>query len=684
MKIFVLVLIALANYSVTLGQRFQDRGAQSFKLRSGGVRAYESLDLGSLGVLTVGDGYKTSSNPQMGCSQSIISLISQDLRNVVWSSFMELPNFNGNGFAGSVVKRVINASSYYPTEGNGVFDNGIQYVFVLGEVFITPTRNNLNTYLGCNTNVTSHSRPFAAKLMISSVGFQVIWLSQLDDPISHSTKEQAIDIAYSPSPSSDYVAIASLMVNGNDSPLSCITFLNASNGSVVSKQQVGSPADFFIVSKLAYLKLNKANVDLNTHLIVAGGILEYSEVSFRDVYHSTIGVLNVDSSVRELNPILELTYLTKSQRQGNRPDDGIVTQILKSKVGSNSLAISTMDWGVLQTFGPYNDLRRGAAVSYVFEGEVIQSQNGSMYVNLFTNPVTVHISAYSSYGLELIGRSLFETKSNLRVHFGTRRNSNEPFTGGTENSSLANFKGVYLHNLNGGGAAAFSSTSARVGFNNWTPVSMMERQSSTEVFSSLLTTGYANFFPQGLWEMIIECNTITMEDFIDGDEILPCSSIDKEPMLYINTLETSRKVLRLSRTFKSKRSLYLISDASLENGNTRCGCDLRSTEQVYSKKLTNEPINDNLHSKDGILIFPNPSDGILNMKLGAEGKWEVMVFSSELKLQFSEVVSVTSKHEAIELDLRNLSPGIYFVHLKNMQESYVNKVVIKHKETITN
>jgi|GEM_PF-2484062 len=72
-------------------------------------------------------------------------------------------------------------------------------------------------------------------------------------------------------------------------------------------------------------------------------------------------------------------------------------------------------------------------------------------------------------------------------------------------------------------------------------------------------------------------------------------------------------------------------------------------------------------------IYPNPSEGIVNIKLGKTKVEQLRVYSSEGKVVYSESESFDSTHQ-LTLDVE---PGLYYIEIVSSEETSVRKVVIK-------
>jgi len=74
-------------------------------------------------------------------------------------------------------------------------------------------------------------------------------------------------------------------------------------------------------------------------------------------------------------------------------------------------------------------------------------------------------------------------------------------------------------------------------------------------------------------------------------------------------------------------------------------------------------INDKVTKSDEIILYPNPSSGIINLKIGniVSKKINFFVYNSSGKI-ISDI-EVNNTNKIIQIDLSDYSKGIYFVKL---------------------
>ncbi|MBX7224535.1 MAG: fibronectin type III domain-containing protein, partial [Chitinophagales bacterium] len=79
-----------------------------------------------------------------------------------------------------------------------------------------------------------------------------------------------------------------------------------------------------------------------------------------------------------------------------------------------------------------------------------------------------------------------------------------------------------------------------------------------------------------------------------------------------------------------------------------------------------------------LTVFPNPSNGIINIKSNANVDEEILIEISDLsgKIVFTEKYSPSSEKSEKSLDLSNLTNGLYFVRFNNGVSSQTTKITI--------
>ena len=100
-------------------------------------------------------------------------------------------------------------------------------------------------------------------------------------------------------------------------------------------------------------------------------------------------------------------------------------------------------------------------------------------------------------------------------------------------------------------------------------------------------------------------------------------------------------------------------------------------DQVFSNgealaiRLRNASVGIEEQSLKGVGIYPNPSNGILNITFTEQGNYTVEVLNI-----LGETVSTINMNGASVLDLRNLAKGVYNIRVSNNDASTVQRVVL--------
>ena len=71
-------------------------------------------------------------------------------------------------------------------------------------------------------------------------------------------------------------------------------------------------------------------------------------------------------------------------------------------------------------------------------------------------------------------------------------------------------------------------------------------------------------------------------------------------------------------------------------------------------------------------VYPNPSNGILNIEINETGTYSVQINDIVGKLISNENIN-----ENTTLNLKHLNKGIYFVNVSNNETTHVTKVIIE-------
>jgi len=87
---------------------------------------------------------------------------------------------------------------------------------------------------------------------------------------------------------------------------------------------------------------------------------------------------------------------------------------------------------------------------------------------------------------------------------------------------------------------------------------------------------------------------------------------------------------------------------------------------------------DNAASVEKIQIFPNPSNGEINVTISdLNHKAELQVLSIDGKLVIDRTIQATSSNVNTKIDLSNQPKGVYFIRITNEDYNHVEKVILK-------
>jgi hypothetical protein len=75
-----------------------------------------------------------------------------------------------------------------------------------------------------------------------------------------------------------------------------------------------------------------------------------------------------------------------------------------------------------------------------------------------------------------------------------------------------------------------------------------------------------------------------------------------------------------------------------------------------------------------ISVYPNPSNGVVDVKLEIEGKAEVKVYNQIGKLLYNNVVS-NDNNNGLDVFLSNLDEGVYFVNVIGDEKNITTKLI---------
>lgn len=73
-------------------------------------------------------------------------------------------------------------------------------------------------------------------------------------------------------------------------------------------------------------------------------------------------------------------------------------------------------------------------------------------------------------------------------------------------------------------------------------------------------------------------------------------------------------------------------------------------------------------------IYPNPSNGLLYIEIAENKNVQVQLFDLSGKLILAQNITNTAKHQ--EIDISNVTNGVYIIHVTNGNESLHGKLVL--------
>ena len=93
--------------------------------------------------------------------------------------------------------------------------------------------------------------------------------------------------------------------------------------------------------------------------------------------------------------------------------------------------------------------------------------------------------------------------------------------------------------------------------------------------------------------------------------------------------------------------------------------------------VSNEPLVP--LNEASLLVFPNPSDGLFSIHLEnlEANQAEIMLFNYLGQRVFAQTFPVNQKELNTQLDLRNLSKGTYFLHIKGANNQFSHKILVR-------
>jgi len=107
--------------------------------------------------------------------------------------------------------------------------------------------------------------------------------------------------------------------------------------------------------------------------------------------------------------------------------------------------------------------------------------------------------------------------------------------------------------------------------------------------------------------------------------------------------------------------------------------DISDWSEVWSFLVGSVGINDPVLSETTVKIFPNPSNGPLNISMNHDEESNLNISIIDLVGQevFVENVSFVKGSDILQLKVNHLSNGIYMIRLQNDKNTYTKKLIIR-------
>ena len=107
------------------------------------------------------------------------------------------------------------------------------------------------------------------------------------------------------------------------------------------------------------------------------------------------------------------------------------------------------------------------------------------------------------------------------------------------------------------------------------------------------------------------------------------------------------------------------------------GC-INSASQILI--VTNSPgINEDIEFAKSIKIYPNPTQGLLNIEIPNDfNKVDISIFSIHGKRMLnSKIDNINSKKLIHNLDISSFSKGIYYIKISDTEQITTGKIILK-------
>ena len=108
--------------------------------------------------------------------------------------------------------------------------------------------------------------------------------------------------------------------------------------------------------------------------------------------------------------------------------------------------------------------------------------------------------------------------------------------------------------------------------------------------------------------------------------------------------------------------IYIPGDQAYSNGNSIGIRMITTDENIVSLE----------ESVTGLSIYPNPSNGIINIELDKNNNYSVQITDIVGKVVIDDKISSNTS-----FDLKHLDAGVYFVNVSNNEISKTEKIVIE-------
>lgn len=665
--VLVFFIVSTMSFVCSMGNAqslsLVSQGKQTFRLESGGVFAHESVDLGSIGIVTVGEGFYPDSKPDEGCSQAVLMLVSPNLNAVNKAYHLVFPNFIGQGLVSSRIKKVIN---------HGMSQAPGNLIYIAGDVIIHSGKTLTGDLIGCNYNTTNSAliaRPFVAALRVSIGGISLEWVTMLNESHSHGQNENLTDVSYLEANANNFLVISSLIVNQARFPISYLSFVNPFTGQLIRKQQIGGTAGGtpkLIVTDIQLTQVSEDNK--NTHLLLGGG-QEKLQIDNRTPYFVFLGILDIDSLLMGLNPMLKYVVLGKIQPFSLR-SDGLVTSISLNPHNRNAFAFAAMDWG------RNNDtyVQRGPAIGYIGNALISRDLAGGFLINPVPL-IEIQKSLASFYGNEVVGKSLFYSSSGYRMFLGGARQSSNGYTGGSSSVMLNNFSSIDVKGINHESRHAVIPGSA--GYKVWNPNSLIELyngQSSS--FSSILTTGAVTICDD-YWKVNYECHDFGEQSNLPNPYYTSCVLFPPESEKNIQTLSFNNFIMSTTEVGLNRlNEATLLPTVMFADGQCSCWPNGRETFDNPNSNLLLEKKEWKENQVSGIKVYPNPASNSVTIHVPSDGLWNIAIRNLDGKIVRQTKMMFDYNNNKHEFQLQDTPSGVYIVEANNEQKTFSQKLVL--------